>query len=70
MSNAVKCEICGQFEEGFGYSVRIYKHEVSTDPSNGKTREYARRIVTRDHICSSCADAVAKAMNSDIYGGE
>ena len=68
MSNAVKCEVCGKFEEGLGYSVRIYKHEMSE--KDGREREYAKKIVTRDHICSECAMHAAEMLNADLYGGE
>lgn len=68
MANAIKCTSCGNFEEGLGYSVRIYQHMMNDEPN--RQREYVRRVVTQDCLCFKCASAAAEAVHEVLIPEE
>lgn len=68
MANAIKCTSCGKFEEGLGYSVRIYQHQKDDNPS--RPREYSKRIVAQDCLCFECASAAAEAVREVLIPEE
>lgn len=67
MANAVKCNKCGNFEEGHGYSVRIYKTYEKHVPEKGTIECRAKRLVTLDNICGECAEEIAGYLGASIF---
>lgn len=69
MANAIKCDNCGKFEEGLGYSVRIYQNLENVDEKERK-RTYAKRVVAEDNLCYECASAAAESISAVLIPEE
>lgn len=67
MGMAIKCGKCGSFEEGCGYSVRIYSGYMKAKPGAGGIQEKLyKRVGGTDCLCSSCAQEVADMLGTAL----